>query len=155
MKWFLIFLFLPHMVLADWPADARKASDAGVVALPVTALGVTYASSKSWEKTGLAAGAIGLNLASTFIAKQLVNSPRPDGSSNDGWPSGHTSTAFTSAGLICLQTDPLACGGALAAAAAVGALRIEGNRHTGAQVAAGVAFGVLHGVVFPSFTVSF
>lgn len=155
MKWFLLSLVLPLVAHADRAATARTASDVGVVALPLTALAVTYGKSKSLGKTGLAAGSIALNGATTFLAKQLVDSPRPDGSSNDGWPSGHTSTAFTSAGLICLQTDPLACGLSVAAAAGVGVLRIEGNRHTPEQVAWGVGWGLAHGVLFPALTASF
>lgn len=152
---FLFFLFTTTAAAGPYEEATGRVSDVGVGALVVAPLVVTYAQSKDWKKTGLAAGALALNGASTFVGKSLVNSPRPDGSGNNGWPSGHTSMAFTGAGLVCLQTDPMWCGLALGAAAGVGVLRIEAKRHTPEQVAWGVGFGLLHGVLFPSLTASF
>lgn len=150
-----LLLFIHTAAAGPYEEATGRVSDVGVGALVVAPLVVTYAQSKDWKKTGLAAGALALNGASTFVGKSLVSSARPDGSGMNGWPSGHTSMAFTGAGLICLQTDPLYCGVALGAAAGVGVLRIEAKRHTPEQVAWGVGFGLLHGVLFPALTASF
>lgn len=151
----LLFLFIRTAVAGPYEEATGRVSDAGVAALVVAPIAVAYVQTKDWRKPALAAGALALNGASTFVGKSLVASARPDGSGMNGWPSGHTSMAFTGAGLLCLQTDPVWCGVALGAAAGVGVLRIEAKRHTPEQVAWGVGFGLLHGVVFPSITASF
>ncbi|HYP77120.1 MAG TPA: phosphatase PAP2 family protein [Polyangiaceae bacterium] len=75
------------------------------------------------------------------------------------FPSGHTNTAFTAAGLSCAHhlhvplygspaADALACAGTLALATATGTLRILGDRHylTDVLVGAMIGFGVGYGM---------
>ena len=75
------------------------------------------------------------------------------------FPSGHTNTAFTAAGLSCVHhmhvplydnqlADALACAGTLTLAAATGTLRIVGDRHytTDVLVGAMIGFGVGYGL---------
>jgi membrane-associated phospholipid phosphatase len=68
------------------------------------------------------------------------------------FPSGHTNTAFTAAGLSCAHhlhvslygnqlADALACAGTLTLAAATGTLRIAGDRHYTTDVLVGALFG--------------
>ena len=75
------------------------------------------------------------------------------------FPSGHTNTAFTAAGLSCAHhqyvplygnpaADALACAGTLTLAAATGTLRVVGDRHyvTDVLVGALIGFGVGYGM---------
>jgi len=75
------------------------------------------------------------------------------------FPSGHTNTAFTAAGLSCAHhlhvplygnkvADALACAGTLTLATATGTLRIAGDRHYATDVLVGalIGFGVGYGL---------
>ena len=75
------------------------------------------------------------------------------------FPSGHTNTAFTAAGLSCAHhlhvplygnqlADSLACASTLTLAAATGTLRILGDRHYATDVLVGalIGFGVGYGL---------
>jgi membrane-associated phospholipid phosphatase len=75
------------------------------------------------------------------------------------FPSGHTNTAFTAAGLSCAHhshvplygdrlADVLACAGTLTLAAATGTLRVVGDRHYATDVLVGamIGFGVGYGM---------
>jgi membrane-associated phospholipid phosphatase len=74
--------------------------------------------------------------------------------------SGHTSGAFTAAGLMCMHhahiplygggmPDVLACATSFAAAATVGALRVVSDRHFLSDALVGAAFGTLSGLGIP------
>lgn len=87
----------------------------------------------------------------------------PDESGHhESFLSGHTSMAFTSAGLICAHhenlplygggaADPAACVMALAAATTVGTLRMTADRHYLSDVIMGAALGLVSGYALPSF----
>lgn len=74
--------------------------------------------------------------------------------------SGHTSTAFATAGLTCVHHanlplyggglgDGLACVGSLATASAVGVLRVMADDHNATDVLAGAAVGLASGIGLP------
>lgn len=74
--------------------------------------------------------------------------------------SGHTSTAFTGAGLVCAHHQGLAlygnraadlatCGAALGAATTVGMLRMVADKHYLSDVLLGAGVGLLSGFVMP------
>lgn len=74
--------------------------------------------------------------------------------------SGHTALSFTIAGLVCshhtylpINGDPISdlvpCAGALAAASAIGMLRINGDMHYLSDVLVGAAVGALSGFGVP------
>jgi membrane-associated phospholipid phosphatase len=76
--------------------------------------------------------------------------------------SGHTSTSFTAAGLICSQhahiplygggtADTLACAASFTVATAVGALRVVSDQHFVTDVLTGAAIGTLTGFGLPWF----
>ena len=81
-----------------------------------------------------------------YGCKYLVHSPRPDGSFNNSFPSGHTATAFMGAELVRIEygddSSWLAVG-AYTGATAVGALRVYNNRHWVTDVIAGAGVGIL------------
>ena len=86
--------------------------------------------------------------------------PLCDSGSYASFPSSHTSTAFTAAGLTCVHHEYLplyggkpwdtgACIGALALATATGLFRIIGDRHYATDVLVGAAIGLSLGYIYP------
>jgi membrane-associated phospholipid phosphatase len=107
------------------------------------------------------------------LTKGLVGRARPDsegcitgeelgcGTFNESFISGHTTTAFVGAGLICAQHQNLAlygdgpwgavaCGASLVAASAVGTLRIVADRHNLTDVLGGALVGLGAGYFMPN-----
>ena len=77
------------------------------------------------------------------LMKVAVNSPRPDGTSDNSFPSGHTGVAFAGAELVRMEYG-LGWGiGAYTLAACVGFLRIYNNRHWLSDTLAGAGLGIL------------
>jgi membrane-associated phospholipid phosphatase len=79
---------------------------------------------------------------------------------NASFFSGHASTTATMAGLICTRHlngsvrdiyDWLVCGGAAAASAATGLLRITAEQHNATDVIGGWASGAILGYVLPTY----
>lgn len=129
-----------------WAGDAfTTAGDALQIALPLAA--ATCAA----RQHRLASYATGF-VAQTALVQGVKHglgdasiNERPNGRS-DGFPSGHTSAAFSGATDLAVHCAPgnvpvaIAAG---AAAALVGASRIRADEHTLAQVLAGAAIGAL------------
>ncbi|HKP59441.1 MAG TPA: phosphatase PAP2 family protein [Polyangiales bacterium] len=111
----------------------------------------------------------------TSLTKRLVGRARPDvgrceggnelgcSGGNESFISGHTSTAFASAGMICATQQNLrlygsalagaiACGTALGVATTVGTLRMVADRHHMTDVLAGAAVGLAAGYLLPNLT---
>jgi len=75
------------------------------------------------------------------------------------FPSSHTSTSFTAAGLTCVHHeflpiyggawDSVACAGSLAVAFATGVFRVLGDRHHATDVLMGGAAGFSLGYIYP------
>ncbi|MBI5364673.1 MAG: phosphatase PAP2 family protein [Planctomycetes bacterium] len=91
--------------------------------------------------------AIALTLASTQMLKMAVNRPRPDHTSQDSFPSGHTSFAFAGATLLARRWADTHDGSALGyvlylPAAYVGVSRLEGERHWLSDITFGAALGM-------------
>jgi len=107
------------------------------------------------------------------LSKGLVGRARPDsegctsgdelgcGTYNESFISGHTTTAFVGAGLMCAQHENLplygdgpwgavACGASLVAASAVGTLRIVADRHNMTDVLGGALVGLGAGYFLPN-----
>lgn len=79
-------------------------------------------------------------------AKHFSHELRPDGTSYNSFPSGHTATAFAAAEWLRTeywQRSPWIGAAGYAAAATTGVLRIYNNRHWVSDVIAGAAFGFL------------
>lgn len=77
--------------------------------------------------------------------KYLIHDTRPDGSSDNSMPSGHTAQAFVSAALLDMEyrdTSPWISAGGYLCAAATGYLRVANNRHWASDVLIGAGIGV-------------
>lgn len=92
--------------------------------------------------------ASGAMLIVVSTTKELTAVQRPDGSSRNSFPSGHTAMAFTSATLLHLEYGaryPWLSSLAYAAASAAGVGRILNNRHWIGDVVTGAGVGILSG----------
>ncbi len=92
--------------------------------------------------------------ASSAIMAGLVNGikytaseMRPDGSTRNAWPSGHTATAFLAATILHkeygLTRSPWISVGAYTLATATGVMRVLNNRHWISDVLSGAGIGIL------------
>lgn len=82
----------------------------------------------------------------THGAKFLIHSPRPNGLSDDSFPSGHTAFSFMGAELVRIEygdDSPWYTAGAYAVATAVGMMRIYNGHHWFTDVVAGAGVGML------------
>ncbi len=86
-----------------------------------------------------------VNAAYTGILKYGVQRPRPDGSDNLSFPSGHTSSAFSLATVAEHHYGWKVGVPAFALASCIGLTRIESNRHNLSDVLAGATLGIIVG----------
>ena len=91
--------------------------------------------------------AVALTALETQILKLTVNRERPDGSTEDSFPSGHTSFAFGGATLLARWWAQEHDGSLLGywlyvPAAYVGISRLEGDRHFISDITFGAALGI-------------
>jgi membrane-associated phospholipid phosphatase len=87
-----------------------------------------------------------LATSSTFFIKKATARLRPDGSTYNSFPSGHTSVAFMTAQFMWEEykdVSPWYGVAGYAVATATGVLRIYNNRHWVSDVVAGAGLGIL------------
>jgi hypothetical protein len=86
-------------------------------------------------------------MATTVLClKSIVHEERPDGSSNNSFPSGHTATAFAGAEFLWQEYKDKSIWYGIAGyavATGTGLFRIYNNRHWLTDVAAGAGIGIL------------
>jgi membrane-associated phospholipid phosphatase len=83
---------------------------------------------------------------STFVVKNTTKVLRPDGTTRNSFPSGHTAQAFLAASIVHTEFRDKSQWygiGAYTIASGVGALRMLNNRHWQSDVLAGAGFGIL------------
>ncbi len=84
--------------------------------------------------------------SSAIAVKNITKVERPDGSENNSFPSGHTTTTFASAEFMRQEykdVSPWYGIAAYAAATTTGILRVYNNKHWVSDVVAGAGFGII------------
>lgn len=85
--------------------------------------------------------------AISYPLKHAVGRVRPDGSTDDSWPSGHTATAFVGATILHkeygLTRSPWYSVAGYGIATATGVMRVLNNRHWAGDVLSGAGIGIL------------
>jgi membrane-associated phospholipid phosphatase len=138
------------LVVAPDAAQAKNekawgtASDLGVAALSIAALGVPIAKG---DKQGAfqAAGSIGASALVTTGLKEAFPELRPDGSDKKSFPSGHTSTAFAAAATLFNRQGASAGVPAMLVAGFVGVARVQADKHHWYDVVVGAGIGTASG----------
>lgn len=116
-----------------------------VVLLGMKAAGVE--SRYTWERTiGYHATSVAFLIGLTQIPKYTISRDRPDGSTNNSFPSGHTATAFMGATLLHHEygyISPWISIGGYTVASVTGLMRVANNRHWASDVIAGAGIGII------------
>jgi len=98
------------------------------------------------DRTTILATAYLLMGSTVYILKNSTNTLRPDGSSRNSFPSGHTATAFMGAEFLYQEYKDVSVWYGIAGytvAAGTGFFRMYNNRHWLTDVAAGAGIGIL------------
>ncbi len=99
----------------------------------------------------LASAGMGYGIMALFVntIKHTAKEMRPDGSTANSWPSGHTATAFVGATLLHkeygLTRSPWYSVAGYGVATATGVMRVLNNRHWISDVLSGAGLGMLSG----------
>lgn len=102
--------------------------------------------SKWGEMMTADAFSVAIMAAAVNSIKYTAKLRRPDGSSNNSFPSGHTATAFMTATMLNKEYghySPWIGMGAYATATATGLMRMANNRHWMSDVLAGAGIGIM------------
>ena len=109
-----------------------------------------YQGRSSWPRM-LASAAASYGVMAIFVngIKYTAKEMRPDGSTANSWPSGHTATAFVGATLLHkeygLTRSPWWSVAGYGVATATGVMRVLNNRHWISDVMSGAGIGILSG----------
>lgn len=136
---FLFFCLITN--ISGQNKSLETAGDVILVALPITAItsSIIIGDKKgSWQFVkGFA-----VNQLLTFGLKEVIDKERPDGSNNNSFPSGHTSTTFQSASFIQRRYGWKYGFVAYALAGFTAYSRLEADKHDGWDILGGVIIGV-------------
>lgn len=111
------------------------------------AFGAYTKDSKSLYLAGVMARATFSSALTTNILKYTVREKRPDPSTaKNGFPSGHTTTAFAFASVVGYQHGPWWGGASYLMASLVGLSRLNDNAHYAHEVLAGAFIGTIYGI---------
>ena len=107
-----------------------------------------YEGRSRWDRYGVSAGASYLVMAALVNSmKYSLKELRPDGSSHNSFPSGHTATAFAAATILHkeygMTRSPWISIAGYALATATGCMRVLNNRHWLSDTFAGAGIGIL------------
>ena len=120
---------------------------------PVMATGLKIAGVEGRSDWGryLASTAMSYGIMALFVnsIKYTAKEMRPDGSTRNSWPSGHTATAFVGATILHkeygLTRSPWYSVAGYGVATATGVMRVLNNRHWVSDVLSGAGVGIMSG----------
>ena len=152
-RFFPILAIIASLTLAAPAAASDRgwstASDIGRDTLVASAF-LVPAVQEDWDGDLQALGGIGAAFALTQGAKQAFPRLRPDGSDNDSFPSGHTSTSFAAAATLQNRYGWKVGIPAQLVAAFVGVSRVQAHKHYWSDVLVGAAIGEATGFLITS-----
>lgn len=126
---------------------SEKIGDAILYSLPIAAVGTSLIigdKKGAWQFTK----SLLLTQAVTYGLKYSIKKERPDGSDDNSFPSGHTSTVFHSAGYIHKRYGFKYSIPAYALAGFTAASRVDANKHDVLDVVFGAAVGLGSNLIF-------
>ena len=147
---FQISLFVVIATLAAYPchaSDKDKQADILMLALPASAYLLTWSEQDedgAWSLTR----SLGLSALSTLALNSVIDKDSPNGKSDDAFPSGHSTIAFSSAAFIQKRYGWKKGIPAYLVASYVGWLRVETDDHDYADVLGGAAVGIISSYLF-------
>jgi membrane-associated phospholipid phosphatase len=135
-------LFLSSSFSFSQGSNAVKTSgDVLLFAMPLAAIGATLIIKDKEGSKQFLKGFV-VNEVITYGLKVIIKKERPDGSNNNSFPSGHTSTTFQSASFIQKRYGWKYGIPAYALASYTGFTRLNANKHDFVDVFAGAVIGV-------------
>lgn len=99
-----------------------------------------------WNRTAILAKSQLIVLGSTYLLKTTIKEPRPDGSNQYGFPSGHAATAFSGATMLSMEYGedyPWVPYIAYSVASGVSFLRVTHDKHYWSDIIFGAGLGIL------------
>ena len=143
----IVFISIFIVSSAYSRSQVRRAGDVLQIALPATALCMTYAYDDIDGRNSFYK-AFATTSVATLILKRITNKTRPDGSDNYSFPSGHTSAAFSGASFIFKRYGLKYGLPSYLAAAFVGYSRVYSKKHYWEDVVAGASLAILNTYLF-------
>jgi membrane-associated phospholipid phosphatase len=141
------FALFPTVAASDTNEQIETAGDFFQIAIPLAALGLTYAKDdkegrKQFAKSG------GTTFLTVHALKAAVDKWRPNYSDENSFPSGHTAAAFTGAAFLQTRYGSRYGVPGYLLAAFVGYSRIRAENHYSDDVLAGASIAMLSNWLF-------
>ncbi|WP_170347609.1 phosphatase PAP2 family protein [Ruegeria atlantica] len=127
---------------AEKTDDLERAGDILQLAIPLTALGLTYAQNDPEGRKQLAKG-VGTTFLTVQSLKYAVDKWRPNYSADNSFPSGHTAAAFSGAAFLQSRYGAHYGVPAYLLASFVGYTRVRAEKHYSDDVLAGASIAML------------
>lgn len=142
----IIIIFFLAISFSNVFAQNKTITTSGDIlqlAIPAAALGSTFIwNDDNTKPTWQFVKAYGSSLILEQALKHIVLKPRPDGSDNFSFPSGHTTSAFSGAAFIQRRYGWKYGIPSYLLASYVGYTRIQAKKHDGWDVLAGATIGI-------------
>jgi len=132
----------PSLVSGDTTDDLEDVGDVLQLAIPLAALGITYAKDDKEGRQQLAKG-VGTTFLTVQSLKFLVEKWRPNYSADNSFPSGHTAAAFSGAAFLQTRYGSSYGVPAYLLASFVGYTRVRAEKHFSDDVLAGASIAML------------
>ena len=135
--------------IGDSSDPIRTAGDIGQISTPLYGLYLTYEYSDKDGRIQFYKSSVTTILTTHFL-KQTIDKPRPDGTNNNSFPSGHTSAAFSGATFIHKRYGLNKAWPAYAVASFVGFSRVYAKKHYWEDILAGAILAGINTWIFTS-----
>ena len=145
----LISLSFVFPFIGDSSDPIRVAGDIGQISTPLYGLYLTYEHSDKDGRIQFYKSSVATILTTHFL-KQTIDKPRPDGTNNNSFPSGHTSAAFSGATFIHKRYGFNKAWPVYVVASFVGYSRVYAEKHYWEDVLAGAILAGINTWIFTS-----